>query len=73
MSAKSRTAIKAKAHARDELLPSVDYPAPFEQPAEPELKVVSSAPANPLARAKASDPLHAVKALSEEEKIALFS
>jgi hypothetical protein len=55
------------------LLPSVDYPAPFEQAVEAELKVVSSTHPSAAQRAKASDPLSAVNALSEEEKIALFS
>ena len=74
MSAKPRISAEVPLHARRELLPAVDYSAQLENAAEPELKVVSSKPA-PVAdpHAKPSDPLAAFMALSEEEKIALFS
>ena len=61
----------------DELLPAVDYPAPFESAPEPSHKAVREAQLPALALVtksdKPSDPLRVIAAMSEEEKIALFS
>lgn len=60
-------------HSLDGLLPAVDYPAPFEGTMEHEPKVIIGTPSPAVQRATASNPLDAIKAMSEEEKIALFS
>jgi hypothetical protein len=51
---------------------TTDAPLPAEPPAEPPL-VVPPPPARAIPRPPAGDPLAAVRALSEEELIALFS
>ena len=64
---------KPQFQSPDDLLPSVDYPPAIEQAVKPELKVVSETPPPAVPRATPGDPLAAIKAMSEEEKIALFS
>ena len=73
MSAKPNMSAKPQVLSPDDLLPSVDYPAPFEDTVEHELKIINGTPAPAVQRATASNPLAAIKAMSDEEKIALFS
>jgi hypothetical protein len=72
--------IPLRAQPSDELLPSNDFPASDQDPApSPALKVISEPPAavsllaQPELAAVTGDPLQAIRAMSEEEKIALFS
>lgn len=73
---------KPKPHPSDALLPPNEFLAPPESAPPPLLKVVSENPApiplelpnfEPARQPAATDPLQAIKAMSEEEKIALFS
>jgi len=57
----------------DALLPSPDYPAPSTGADTSDLTLGKGAPAPAAQPAKTSDPLSALKAMTEEEKIALFS
>ena len=70
---KTMTALP-KPRPSEELLPTNDLPSPVEAAPQPALKVVTDEPL-PAAQtpqpAAPHDPLRAIKALSEEEKIAL--
>jgi hypothetical protein len=58
--------------SRTQVLPKSDDP-PAHSAAAPAIEVASGAPAAVVPRPAASDPLGSIKAMSEEEKIALFS
>lgn len=68
---------KLQIRLSDTLLPANEFSAEAEAP--PVLRVVSETPASsaklspPALPAATSDPLRAIKAMSEEEKIALCS